>query len=573
MAWDETEGGAPFTVRTGVIRLIAAAVVMLTPLMAPFAPAWGQEPPQPGAAPLDAVNKGAVVKNGEIPPARDVPASALEARPTAATVNTTNKELDAGTKSEPQSDRGRQRADLLKKLSGGADVALEKDEANPPTVVEPLTMPEAVAFALKNNYGVLAAGATTKAAQWDERAAYGSYLPTVTLQYKDGKEENKPASYQVYSSTYSTGVTVKDDTHHTWSNSLVVTQPVIDPLLIATILQRSDTMDAAEADEVSTREKTAYDTLVSFLRVTRSRLSIAFAESYKENLDKLAQRMKDRVSGGGAPAVELDRITARSVTARSAIITAHSEYTAAITEFRRLTGVMPIKLHLPTDLIPIMPANLEDVLDRTLRNNPDFRAANKRADAAIGDMNASFANLLPRFSVEFADSRTWNAGGVAKTDIQTCPSQGSVYYNCIMPYSHNTSLMGVFTWTLNGGYDLATGIGNRERAQAASFNATDTRQKLEEAVRNGYDAMNSANGQIDAIGKAVEANSKVSVAFEEQYLAGSRQLLDLLDAYERLYQSQNELTSLLTSEAQAAYLLRREMGELQGAILSPDKPE
>ena len=90
-------------------------------------------------------------------------------------------------------------------------------------------------------------------------------------------------------------------------------------------------------------------------------------------------------------------------------------------------------------------------------------------------------------------------------------------------------------------------------------------------MRNGFDAMNSANGRIEAVTQAVEANSKVAVAFEEQYMAGSRQLLDLLDAYERLYQSQLELTALLVAEAQASYLMRREMGELEPAILSPDK--
>ncbi|HVI53376.1 MAG TPA: TolC family protein [Candidatus Sulfotelmatobacter sp.] len=548
---------------------IAGAAMMVAPLMAVQA----QEPPQPNSAPRGAVEKGPQVKKGDIPPAKDVPAKELEAKPADAPAGADGGDVEAGTRKGSTLVRGKQRADLLKKLMGDGDVTLEKDEGNPPSVVEPLTMPEAVAFALKNNYGVQAAHATSNASKWDKVAAYGSYLPTVNLEYKDGKEENKPASYQVYNSTYSTGVTVKDDTHHAWSNSLTVTQPVIDPLLIATILQRSDTMDAVEADELSTREKTAYDALVSFLRVTRSRLTIGFAENYKRNLDKLAQRMRDRVSGGGAPGVELDRITARSVTASSAIIQAHSEYQAAITEFRRLTGVSPIKLRLPDILMPTVPGNLEEVLTRTLKNNPDFRAANKRADAAIGDMNASFANLLPRFNVEFSDTRTWNVGGVAKTDIKTCPSQGSVYYNCIEPYTHNTTLMGVFTWTLNGGYDFSTGMGNRSRAEAASFNANDTRQKLEEAVRNGYDAMNAANDQIDADGRAVEANSKVAVAFEEQYLAGSRQLLDLLDAYERLYTSQNELTSLLVAEAQAAYLLRNKMGELQGAILSPDQPE
>jgi len=71
----------------------------------------------------------------------------------------------------------------------------------------------------------------------------------------------------------------------------------------------------------------------------------------------------------------------------------------------------------------------------------------------------------------------------------------------------------------------------------------------------------------------MEANGRVAATFEEQYLAGTRQLLDLLDAYERLYQSQTELVTMMISEIQAAYLLRRQMGELDTAILSPDKKD
>jgi|GEM_PF-2037893 len=571
MAVDVKVGDVPLRVWSGFAGAVLGVVVAVCPVMTALA----QEPPQPVSAPRNAVEKGQQVKKGDVPPAKDVPAKELDAKPTAEAAPAVDPDKAQGAAEAAAGDaalsvdRGHKRGEQLKKLEGGPDVVLEKDPNNPPSVMEPLRLEEAVAFALKNNYAVLMAQSKTEASKWDKRAGYGAYLPSVTAEYRDGKEENRPASYQVNSKIngQTQAITVADDTHHAWSNSISVRQPIIDLSIIADILQRTDTLDAVEADEMSAREKTAYDTIASFLRVTKSRLTIGFAESYKQNLDKLAQRMTDRVSGGGAPGVELDRITARSVTARSAIIEAHSEYQAAIVEFRRLTGVNPIKLALPDNLMPAVPESVDVVLDRSMKNNPDFKGANKRADAAIGDMNKSFAALMPKFAVEFADTRTWNVGGVAKTDPTTCPTG----YNCVFPYSHSTALMGVFTWTLNGGVDFASGMGNRARAQAASYNATDIRQKLDESVRVEYDAMNAANGRIEAVTKAVEASNKVAVAFEEQYMAGTRQLLDLLDAYERLYQSQNELTTLLVSEAQASYLLRREMGELEAAIMSPDK--
>ena len=562
-----TVEGQPLRKR-GILAAVAVGALMLA---VPLSSAFSQEPPQPTPVPRNAVEKGPQVKKGDASQIKDVPAGDLAPKPNdpaAVSAAGTASQAAASGDMDPNmvANRGRKRGELLKKLTGGPEVALENDPNNPPTILEPVRIEEAVAFTLKNNFEVLGAKSKTTAAKWDKYGAYGAYLPSASLTVRDGKEESKPGADSI--KTNGNVITVPDDTHHTWSNNLVVHQPIIDLSIISDAMTKSDTYDAVAADELSARETAAYNTIASFLRVTRSRLVIAFAENYKQNLDKLAQRMRDRVSGGGAPGVELDRITARSVTARSAIIEAQAEYQASIVEFRRLTGVNPIKLALPDTLMPTVPDKVDEILERSLKNNPDFRGANKRAEAAIGDMRKSFSSLLPKFAVEFSQSRTWNAGGVAKSDLATCTVPGAA---CYFPNNRTTQLMGVFTWNFNPGPDFSSGMSNLARAEAASYSATDFRQKLEEGVRNGFDAMNSANGRIEAVTQAVEANSKVAVAFEEQYMAGSRQLLDLLDAYERLYQSQLELTALLVAEAQASYLMRREMGELEPAILSPDK--
>jgi len=570
--------------RRGLLWAVAAGTLIA---VAPLSAASAQEPPQPNAAPRNAVEKGPQVKKGDVPPAKDVPASELAPKPTdnnssAGGTNSAGTGADGSAVAakeapEPFSSpaHGHKRADLLKKLLGGSEVVFEKDDNVPPTVVEPLHLDEMVALALKQDFAVKAATAATSAAKWDKYGAYGAYMPSVQLTAKDGKEESKPGGYSVKSAAGGT-YTISDDTHHAWSNNLTITQPIIDTTIIAQILSRTDTHDAAEADEFSARQLSAFNAVQSFFRVTKSRLLITFAQSYKDNLDKLAQRMRDRVSGGGAPGVELDRINARSTTANAAIVEAQSEYQAAVVEFRRLSGVSPVKLSLPDSTLPLLPDKIDDVLTSMVRNNPDYKAASKRADAAIGDMQKSFSALLPKFNVEFSQSRVWDSGGIAKTDPSTTtgPCASNIPAGtCFYPNTRTTSLMGVFTWSLNGGTDVASGMAGLARAEAASYSATDLRMKLDESLRVAYDAMKAANIRIESTQKAMEANGRVAATFEEQYLAGTRQLLDLLDAYERLYQSQTELVTIMISEIQAAYLLRRQMGELDTAILSPDKKD
>jgi len=470
----------------------------------------------------------------------------------------------AATAAPNTADRGVFRAAVLRRLEGGDVVALDPDADNPPTVTDPLTMAEAVAFALDNNFGAKAAKAKTETSRWELVGGVGQYLPRIDYEYRTGKQDSAPSSYHTVTAA-NTYAIVPQSRHPSWMSTVTLRQPLADVSIIADILSRSYTLDASAADEVATREKLALDTITSFFRLVQSRLSIGFANSYKSALERLAQRMRDRVSGGGASGVELDRINARSVSAHSAEIEARAEYQAASVEFRRVTGVSPIKLALPTSLLPELPSKVEDVLVKALKGNPDYIAAMARTDAAHALTAKAFGSLLPKVTMELGRQTTWNSGGISK-EVPAAVAPSELYAK-----TSNKYIATVFTWTLNGGVDLGQGMANTAAARQASYAATDTRQRLEEGIRVGFNSLTAADSRIDALSMAVQSNTKVVASFEEQYANGGRQLLDLLDAYERLYQSQTELTRLMVAEATGYYSIRRQMGELVDAILSREK--
>jgi adhesin transport system outer membrane protein len=526
-----------------------------------------QEPPPPLANPRPVVDSPSLGKTKALEQQRPTESLTTPPEPYVAVPS---PDIHAGQPlpneniSAPADERGIKRAALLRLLQGGDMVLLDPDPNGPPTVTEPLTMTEAVAFALKNNYGAQAAKAKTEGTRWELVGGVGQYLPRIDYAYQTGKQNSAPSSTHTVTADGTFAVVPQSSQPYS-TRTLTLTQPVIDLSIISDILARSYTLDAVAADEVGSREKLALDTITSFYRLIQARLSIGFVNNYKSALDRLAQRMRDRVSGGGASGVELDRITGRSVSARSSELQARSEYQAASVEFRRLTGVSPIKLSLPESLMPSIPYNVEEVLTKALQGNPDYLAAQLRTDAAIATSSKAFSAFFPKLSLQVASSQTYNNGGISQ-EIPAAVAPSAVY-----PKTTEKTIMAVFTWTLNGGVDFGQGMANAAYTRQASAAATDTRMRLEESVRVGFNALNSANAQIEALGQAVQANTKVVGSFEEQYASGSRQLLDLLDAYERLYQSQTELSRLLISEATAGFVIRRQMGELVPAILSTDE--
>lgn len=546
-----------------------AVIVGLSAIMMFASPVFAQgnqEPPLPQAAPRWPVNSAT---GGEQPrPPAEMPAAEAPLED----VTVPSPDINAGQPlpadkalvGPPTDERGFKRAALLRVLQGGDMVLLDPDPNGPPTVTEPLSMADAVAFALRNNYGALAAKAKTEGTRWEFVGGVGQYLPRIDYSYQEGKQNSAPSSYHSVTPAGTFAIVPQSSQPYS-TRSITLTQPLVDLSVISDILVRSYNLDAVAADEVGVREKLALDTITSFFRLVQARLSIGFVNNYKSALDRLAQRMRDRVSGGGASGVELDRITGRSVSARSAELQARAEYQAASVEFRRLTGISPIKLALPASLMPYIPSDVEEVLTKALRGNPDYLAAQLRTDAAVASSGKAFSGLIPKVALQVASSQTYNNGGVVN-EIPAAVAPSAIY-----PKTTEKTIMAVFTWTLNGGVDFGQGMANAAYARQASAAATDTRQRLEEGVRVGFNALNAANGQIEALELAVKANTKVVASFEEQYASGGRQLLDLLDAYERLYQSQTELARLLVAEAEAGFALRRQMGELVDAIMSSDK--
>lgn len=449
--------------------------------------------------------------------------------------------------------RGAARSALLRHmLDEQNEVLLEASREHPPTILDPLRLDEAVALALKNNFEVLAAQASTDASEWEVLGSYGAYLPTISYSSSRGKERSAPASYTI------DGARVVDSTHKRWDKTTRLIQPIVDLTLISDILLRHEKLTLAELQQLAIRERVALQTVNAFLKIVRSCLSIRYAQEYKARLDKLTSLMKNRVAGGGASGADLDRVQSRAVSADAALIETRSDYDAALDEFRRLTGSVPVKLQLPASLLPDIPENIQDAMERTLHSNPDYQVAVQQIDIERQNRDKSYSRVLPKVNFEYTKSKSWNAGGVALgMDVSS-----DEYF----PYNSETKAMITATWSISGGTEIAEGMAANAKAREANFKSLDTRERLEESVRLAFNALNTANDRIPILQQALDANVRVVTAFEEQYISADRPLFDLLDAYDRHYKAQLDLTRVLLSEAVAGYQLRSQMGEIIPAL-------
>ena len=443
---------------------------------------------------------------------------------------------------------------LLKQIIGKTDiVSLDASSAaNAPDVPGAVSLDEAVAFALKNNFDVQASKEKTNSAFWEKMGAYSQYMPSIGADFDTGRERSRPASVND-----ANGNRLQDSTHPRRDRTLSVRQPLLDLSVIANILSETDKEKISHEELRDSQEGIALDTVNAYLKLIQARISIQLADQYKAYLDELASRMTARVQGGGASGPDLDRIMSRAAAAKDARAEGIGDYETSLSEFKRLTGIMPEKLRIPDMLAPEVPGDAQQCLVLALHKNPSYRSALSKIDVAQDDSEKSFAGLLPRVSLQGTSSYSYDPGGAALGN----PVDG------VYPSQRTDSVMLVAQWAINGGTAVTSGMQGLANRREMDLRSRDVRARIEQGINAAFTALDAAQRREDILRKSVQTNERVVSGFEEQYKNGNRSLFDLLDSYQQLYASRLNLMRIIFANAQASYAVRRQIGDVVPSII------
>jgi adhesin transport system outer membrane protein len=140
-------------------------------------------------------------------------------------------------------------------------------------------------------------------------------------------------------------------------------------------------------------------------------------------------------------------------------------------------------------------------------------------------------------------------------------------------YTRDNRAMVVLTLPLlNGGSDMAQMHASGSRRDELNAKARDVERKLALEIETTYANLEATSERFDSVREELEANRKVADAFQAQLTNASRQLLDVLDAYQRLYQSRLDLSQVLIVEARNQLRLAYLTGSLVDG-LAADSPK
>lgn len=398
----------------------------------------------------------------------------------------------------------------------------------------PLSLGDALQLAWQNSPEVAAARYRSLSFDYTRKAARGALLPRLETRVSVGRGHLETPD--------------RKDNLGRNDNSAVFSQALVDEAARHEWTRQELLAASAEAQQAGVESQTLLDTGSAWFAVLQQRVGVELGLDYEKALNELLRYISDRVAAGGASPAERERITARVANVRSGLADSRAALAAALRNFQRLSSVTPFGLALDAPMDLYLPVDADAALAEAEAGNAELLSSRLEQQAAEAERKGNRAAFLPRLAVEVTHSQTRNAAG---TEAQQRDSK---------------AMLVVTLPLLNGGADYARMKATEARRDELQARGEGVRRRVVQDLETSYANLVAATERFASVRDELEANRKVVDAFRAQLTGGNRQLLDVLDAYQRLHQSRLDIVQVVVSAAQNEWRIAHLTGALRQVV-------
>lgn len=365
------------------------------------------------------------------------------------------------------------------------------------------SMKQAVQVALDTHPEVLAAKMQRRARQHEVYQAQAGHMPEVYLTAGVGNETTKSPG---------TGNNEVDLTRQ--ELAINASLNVFDGFGTTNEVARQRAREQSSGFSVDVAaENIALSAAEAYTDVLRHKSLLDLSNQTLTEHKKIHKQMKSRNDSGFGSQADLDQIAGRLALAQTNVVTTENNLLDVQSVYQRVVGTYPdIETMLyPTNLSVQLPETQQQAIDLAVERNPALKASQSDVDAAIAQYDAAKSPFYPRLYIDAYKTLDEDIGGVVGED--------------------ETSLV-----ALRMRYDLFAGGRNIERKRSSAYKMTeaqelrnDTRRKVVQTMRVGWNAYESVRRQLPYLKEHVRASEDTKKAYAQQFNIGRRTLLDLLN--------------------------------------------
>ena len=446
-----------------------------------------------------------------------------------------------------------------------------EDSVAPTPGAPTLTLAAAVAAALQQNFGLLAAADSLQTSRMHETVARAQFYPKLTPSYghtafgptvEVDLTQKLPWTGASLSAEAALRSSSTDDAvalPRTSNARLVLTQPLLRGLgpnaAHYDIRNSQRGRQAQERTYELTRQRVAIQVTTAFYQVVLQRQLLAVARQSLKRSQSLLKASEARLQVGLVSKLDVFRAELQASQAQEAMVRAETSLQTALESFRSALGIAatepvePEAVELP-DIAAAEPLEPVDVLvARAQQARIDLMETRDQVDDARRTASLARQNLLPQLDLNFSMSQ-----------LGLGTSFGSAW-----KASASDRRFSVF---LSSSYPLERTSASANRAEAELILAGRQRGLRQQQLQIELEVRAAAR-ELQRLAKSIELQRKaVDIAEQQRQLAtlryqrGLASNFDVVDAEGSLVVARSALVGLLTSHRLAHYELLRATGTL-----------
>lgn len=282
--------------------------------------------------------------------------------------------------------------------------------------------------------------------------------------------------------------------------------------------------------------------------------NVVLARNNLEANEKHIVAAQRRFDSGEGTITDVRETRSRRDLSRAELIQRKDALVVARRELQEMVGQSPERLatlNPKFQLKPLNPPTLADWLALAMKGNAEIRTGEEGLRVAEREIDRTFGGHLPSVDL-VASRRVVERESISTRNQDSATTSFGVQVN-----------LPIFS----GGLTSAQVDQARHNRDRASSELAATRERVAVEVTRQYQAVVSGAERIRALEVAVKSTADALHAVERGYQAGTRSVVDILDAQDQVYRAQLDLTQARLEYVLAHLMLAAAAGGLDSTVI------
>lgn len=316
-----------------------------------------------------------------------------------------------------------------------------------------------------------------------------------------------------------------NDERQTTTVSAQISQPLFNGMQTVNSVKSADSYVRSQQNNLmNTEQNVLLEASTAYLDVLRDTAIVNLQKNNEKLLKKRLDETMERFNVGEVTRTDVSQARARYSSAQAARISSEGNLEASKAVYAKIIGNEPDKLVEPGNINEFLPKTFKEAYDYAKVYNYTIQQAKFLLDSKTYDVAVNTGALLPQISLDGVASHGNNDGGI-----------------------YDDNKVDNLEWGVNMTIPLYEGGATRAKIRQSKYLKWQAQELVLEAerkvlsdVKSAWEYKSSNEARIKSIKDQVKANEVALDGVQKEEALGNRTILDVLNAYQELLNSNVE---------------------------------